>query len=295
MKTTLFLCATLLLAFAACGDQKPAPANPSQNPQPAGPTKPADHGAALKLGTLAVGAKQFEVTRLGELVPGKEGAFEVTPLGAAAANVASLNAYLWVESEDGTQLSAPGKGIPEGTKLHFHATLQKGEKVPFRVVLRLRADGADDRGSLPLDGHGHEHAHGPHSGVPAKFQAAGMSGHLELKLHDDKGDLELWLGKDQKMTEPFDLPLDAAIEVEFIDVKGRKVVLRARNKTKNEDEDGKPNIRDGKTNYFIFPGESGEDAAWLRGKEFQSIVVVRGKVGETAFVSEELVLKPHVH
>ena len=44
------------------------------------------------------------------------------------------------------------------------------------------------------DDHAHEDTHGPHDGVTTGF-ADGM-GHLELKLHDDKGDLELWLYRD---------------------------------------------------------------------------------------------------
>ena len=290
MKTKLTPLAACLFALAACAE-KESP----RDQRPAPEQSPADHGRALQLGTLTVGSRHFEVAQLGSLVPGQEGAFAVTPKGSAAAAIASLNVYLWVESEDGTQLSAPAKGTREGTSLHFHVTPQKAAGVPFRVVLRVRADGADDRASLPLDGHGHEHAHGPHGGVVARFEGAGAVGHLELKLHDDKGDLELWLGKDDKLTESFDLPLAATVEVEFIDVKGRKVALRARNQAKNEDEDGKANVRDGRTNYFVHPGASGEDSSWLRGKEFQSIVIVRFQAGQTAFVSEELVLKPHVH
>lgn len=282
------------LILAACGDDKPsAPEHP--HPHPGETTSPTDHGASSDLGTLTVAGKQFGVVRLGDLTPGKEGAFEVRPKGMAAAEIASLNVYLWVESEDGTQLSAPAKGSPEGSGLHFHVTPRQDEKVPFRVVLRLRADGTDERASLPLDGHGHEHHDGPHDGVPATFKGGAVTGHLELKLHDDKGDLELWLGEDSGFTRPFDLPLDATIEVEFVDVQGRKVTLRPRNRTSNDGEDGKPNVRDGKTNYFVFPGQSGDDASWLQGKEFQSIVIVRFARDSQSFVSTELVLKPHVH
>ena len=91
------------------------------------------------------------------------------------------------------------------------------------------------------------------------------------------------------------MPLDAGVEIELVDVGGRKITLRPRNQTENEDEDGNANIRDGKTNYFIFPGQSGEDASWLEGEEFQSIVIVRFSRGDQPFVSEEFVLKPHVH
>lgn len=78
-------------------------------------------------------------------------------------------------------------------------------------------------------------------------------------------------------------------------MQGRKVTLRPRNQTNNEDEDGNPNVRDGKTNCFIFPSQDGEDASWLMGKESQSIVIVRFSRGGQSHVSEEFVLKPHVH
>ena len=288
----------LVLLPAACsGDQQSdASKQPAASGAPPGAQgKAAEHGAATDLGTMTVAGQQFGVVRLGELVPGKEAAFEVHPKGMAPGEVAGLNAYLWVESQDGTQLSASEKGSPAGSALHFHVTPRKGAKVPVRVVLRLREGGTDERGSLPLDGHGHEHVEGPHDGIPASFNGGNTTGHLELKLHDDKGDLELWLAQDAGYQKPFDLPLDATVEIEFVDVGGRKVTLRPRNKTKNEDEDGKPNVRDGKTNYFIFPSQDNEDAAWLMGKQFQSIVVVRFARDGQAFASEEFVCKPHVH
>lgn len=280
--------------LAACGDDKPPAAQPPTE-QPGTQNTPPDHGAATDLGTLTVSGRQFGIVRLGDLVPGKEGAFEVHPKGIPPAELAKLNLYLWLESQDGTQLSAPAKGSQEGDALHFHVTPRAGDAQPFRAVLRLRADGTDERASLPLDGHGHEHVEGPHHGVPASFAGGEVTGHLELKLHDDKGDLELWLAEDAAYARPFDLPLDATIEIEFVDVGERKVTLRPRNDTQNEDEDGAANIRDGKTNYFIFPSRNGDDATWLQGEKFQSIVIVRFTRDGQAFASEEFVLKPHVH
>ena len=225
--------ALVVFGVTACGeDHKSESDHP--HPHPGAAEKPADHGSSTDLGTLTVAGKQFGIVRLGDLVPGKEGAFEVHPKGIAAAELAGLNVYLWVESQDGTQLSAAAKGSPEGDALHFHMTPRKSDKAPFRVILRLRADGTDERAGLPLDGHGHEHHDGPHQGVPASFRGGDVTGHLELKLHDDKGDLELWLGEDAEITRPFDLPLDARAEIEFVDVGGRKVTLRPRNRTRNE-------------------------------------------------------------
>lgn len=293
---TTFAVVTLL---CACSADKPAagngggdkPANTGQSQMP-----PAnDHGTEKDLGKLTVAGKTFRVVQLGALKTGVEGAFEVYGDGMKDKDLEQLNTYLWIESEDGTQLSASEKGLPGGDRLHFHCTPHKSEAAPHRVVLRLRQGGKDDRASLPLDGHGHEHVEGPHHGIPVAFSGGGQQGWLELKLHDDKGDLELWLSSDDKHEKPFDLALDGEVEVEFVDVDGRKVTLRPRNTTENEDEDGKPNIRDGKTNYFIYPSREGEDAGWLQGKTFQSIVVVRFASGGTSFVSEEFVLKPHTH
>ena len=284
-----------MLSLVACSEEK-TPAGGGSGEQ-AADTKDAssDHGEKTDLGTLTVAGNKFGIIRLGKLVPGKEGAFEVHPEGASADDLARWNLYLWVEDKDGIQLSAPSKGTREGSALHFHVTPRDSGSAPVRVVLRLRADGIDERAGLPLDGHGHEHKEGPHGGNPATFAGGGTSGNLELKLHDDKGDLELWLFQDDVFSKPFDLPLAAGIEIEFIDVNGRKVSVGARNQKKNEDEEGNPNVRDGKTNYFIYPTTDGEDASWLKGKEFQSIVVVRFTRDGTAFVSEEFVVKPHVH
>jgi len=294
MKSCTIPFVILASLLASCGDNKKSVTQPTTK-QSTPLDASADHGTAIDLGTLTVADKQFGIVRLGDLIPGKEGAFEVRPKGLAAGEMAKLNVYLWLEGEDGTQLSAPAKGSPDGEALHFHVTPRAGDTKPFRAVLRLRDDGIDERASLPLDGHGHEHVEGPHHGVPATFKGGETTGHLELKLHDDKGDLELWLAEDAAYGRPFDLPLDAAIEIEFVDVDGQKVMLRPRNKTKNEDEDGTSNVRDGKTNYFIFPSQEGEDATWLQGKQFQSIVVVRFSRGGQTFVSEEFVAKPHVH
>lgn len=143
----------------------------------------------------------------------------------------------------------------------------------------------------------HAHAegagHGPHDGVLARLTDG--SGFVELKLHDDRGDLELWIASDGKITKPIDLPLDGVVKVTFTEREGRVVELRVRNITHNEDENGAPNIRDGKTNYFIFPGETGSSADWLKGKGFKSSAVVSFDLGGKPVVSEPLTLVPHHH
>jgi hypothetical protein len=285
---------TRLIAFASWL----AFASPALAEDPAPTAAPPDHGKSLDLGRLTVGGHELSVVRLGEIVAGKEGAFEATLVkGPEGADLAKVNVYAWVEEIDGKAASAPGKGTVEGGRLHFHVTPRADAGALQRVVIRLRAEGVDERASLPLDGHGHEHGATPHEGVVAAFHGPDGKavGHLELKLHDDKGDLEIWVAKDAKISQPFDLPLDASLRVTFVDVQDRTVDLRVRNKDKNEDEDGKANVRDGKTNYFVFPGDTGTDARWLQGTKFQSIVRVAFTADGVAYVSDEFVLVPHTH
>jgi hypothetical protein len=297
MKAARWIPVVAALLFVSCsgdtestGDagERSAPVSTQEKQAP-------DHGDRVDLGTLTVAGREFGIIRLGEIGPGEEGAFEVHPENVSADDLARLNLYLWVEDKEGTQVSAPSKGVRDGSGLHFHVTPRDSGSAPVRVVLRLRADGIDARAGLPLDDHGHEHKDGPHAGIPATFAGGGILGHLELKLHEDLGDLELWLSHDEHFSKTFDLPLSSEIEIEFIDLGGRKIALRPRNQEENEDESGKPNVRDGRTNYFVYPSVAAEDASWLRGKTFQSIVVVRFARDGTEFVSEEFVVKPHAH
>ena len=80
-----------------------------------------------------------------------------------------------------------------------------------------------------------------------------------------------------------------------LDYGDRKVELAVRNTGDNEDEDGPPTNRGGKTNYFIFPGDTGADAAWLMGADFESKVVVSFEVDGVTYTSDEFLLRPHTH
>lgn len=144
--------------------------------------------------------------------------------------------------------------------------------------------------------HGHDHPHTPHHGIQAPFMMGDKkTGVAELKLHDDKGDLELWLTQTKVGKHPFDLPADAKITVTFPQLEGKTVTLQVRNTDKNEDEDGNANLRDGKTNYFIFPGDTGADATWLLGKEFASEAVISFMADGVEHATEAFLLKPHTH
>lgn len=158
-------------------------------------------------------------------------------------------------------------------------------------------DGHDHSHSHGHDfGDGHEHHHTPHHGIVTPFSAGKtQAGFVELKLHDDKGDLELWLTKDEAGNQPYDLALDSVITVTFPQLDNKTVELRVRNKDKNEDEDGKGNIRNNASNYFIFPGDTGADASWLVGKDFASEVIISFSSGDAKHTTASFKLIPHTH
>lgn len=296
MKRTPLILPLVSLLYA-CGGEEQA----SETVQPVAgtdtPAAPSDHGARMELGSVTISGYEFTMARLGEFTPGTESALEVhlvnSPAGKSAGDI---SLYAWVEDESGTQLSAPIKGLLEGGAFHCHVNPRASNNPLVRAVLRLRVDDIDATGSLPLDGHGHEHVQTPHDGVLSQFSGPdGAAGHLELKLHDDKGDLELWLATNPQLTEPFDLPVDSTIAVKFIDVQGRTVDLKVRNTSQNEDENGMANIRGGRTHYFIYPTSEDQDATWLMGTDFHSIVQVSFEVNGARYVSEEFVLTPHTH
>lgn len=321
MTRMIAVCAGALVLMTACGKEVPqepvkadnvkpaegeAPAVPKKEEPKSEPAK-SDHGDEVALGHASVAGFRFEVSRLGVIEAGSDAAVAMKVVEAPEGkDWQSTNLYVWVEGKSG-KLNAPEKAHVEGERLHAHASVPSdATEAPAALVLRVRDGDIDERTKVSLggaaadseghDAHGHTHEATPHDGVVAKLNANGKSvGWLELKLHDDKGDLELWLAEDEAMESPLDLDPAASITVEFVDVQGRKVKLAPRNGDKNEDEDGVANMRDGKTNYFIFPGDSGADASWLQGKQFQSIVEVAVEAGDTELNSDELVLRPHTH
>ena len=118
-------------------------------------------------------------------------------------------------------------------------------------------------------------------------------GTAELKLHDDKGDLELWLF-DSAGKRAMGLPPETLVTVKLYVDPARTVELRVRNTTKNEDEDGRSTMRGGMTHYFIFPGNTGTDASWLQG-EFSAAAIIQLSIDGEAVASRPFMLAPHSH
>ena len=121
------------------------------------------HGEKVTVGSVNLLDNEYQIFRLGKLIPGHESAFQVT----AQAELSDLSAFLWLESEDGKRASAPSRGMLEDGALHFHVK-PSPHILPSKLVLRIRENTKDQRATLELgeeaigkhsDSHGHSHSH----------------------------------------------------------------------------------------------------------------------------------------
>ena len=312
---------------------KPAPASARAGAGKPGVTAPAQagHGDVSPLGSVSIGGYELALSGHGQIAAGHDSAVSARVLKApAGADWREANLYLWVEDKAGKRLNAPAKALVENGALHLHASIPTAAGTPDRLVFRLRSGASDLRAEVKLSADGglagagaaaataamkpaaapaaaapvaapptpgHTHDATAHDGVVARLGATGQAvdGWIELKLHDDKGDLELWLTLDKAGSKPLDLPLDTKVSVRFVDKSNKTVLLKPRDTKSNPDERGASHLRDGKTNYFVFPGTTGADATWLMGEAFSSIAVVELTQGGRTVTAQEFVLRPHGH
>lgn len=146
-----------------------------------------------------------------------------------------------------------------------------------------------------MDAAGMPHIHaneGPNSGfLQPVFDAEGTQvGTAEIKLHDDAGDVEVWLTHGGFGGEPWRLSVDTTLVLTFPDLE-QEVTLAVRDRVRNEDESGAATVVDATTNYFLFPGETGVDASWLMGEDFAALAELRIAEATTG----PFILRPHVH
>ena len=139
----------------------------------------------------------------------------------------------------------------------------------------------------------HIHANeGPNSGFlyPVFDHTGNQTGTIEIKLHDDAGDLEVWLKRGGYEGDAWRLPTATILTLDFPAL-DRNVTLAVKDHERNEDESGNSTVVEAKTNYFVFPGETGVDATWLMGAEFAAKV----ELSFTNATTGSFVLRPHIH
>jgi hypothetical protein len=278
----------------ATGTEATTPEAPTPDKASATPPSPADHGAPTPLGALDLGAYHFELTARGRVVPGQELAITAKVTGGVSADAwRQLQVFAAVEADDGTPVSRPGRAIVEKGELHMHTSVLPAAGVPKRLVIRLREGEVDVRGRLDLPAAIVQEIASSHEGRVARLEdPAGLHlGYVEVKLHDDKGDLELWLVGTKG--GPLDVPLSTKLTLTFSAPQAKVITASPRDQTTNPDEDGKPNARTGATNYFIFPGDTGADATWLKGSDFKGLLTVSVPRDGVSLASPTFELRAH--
>lgn len=235
----------------------------------------------VALGTVTLGGVTFVVDREGQIESGKTSTFGVELIDGTKTATPS---DAWLESSDGQKMCDPATG--EGHDQHWHfAVTPTGPASKF--VLRVGEETASvdlSAGATPCNG-----------GILTVLEGEQGKGYLELKLHDDAGDLELWLYSSTlggKPT-PLDVPTATVVAVTFPSHGDKAIEMRIRNAAQNEDEAGTPNMRGGGTNYFIFPGESGADPAWLQGEKWRGVAKVSFEVDGKPWTCDPFVVVPH--
>jgi len=240
------------------------------------------HGDGIvSLGNLTIASEKFMVDREGQVDKGFETTFGVERVGPGKAT--GFKAFL--KDGQGQSLCDPIEGESHDDHSHFTLTPNAANAETLAISCGdLVSEISIRPGAAPTEG-----------GVMSVLEDGDgkVVGFIELKLHDDAGDLELFICKDGAMTEPLDFPADTTITATFATHGDRSVKLNVRNMDQNEDEDEKPHMRDGKTNYFIFPGESDQDPEFLVGEKFRSTTTVTFTSENKTYTAPPFILVPH--
>ena len=117
-----------------------------------------------------------------------------------------------------------------------------------------------------------------------------QTGTVEIKLHDDAGDLEVWLKRGGYEGDPWLVPSKTVLTLNFPAL-NKRLILAVRDHERNEDESGASTIVEGNTNYFVFPGATETDATWLMGADFAA----KGELIFENTTTGLFVLRPHIH
>ncbi|MFT7624150.1 MAG: hypothetical protein ACI9WU_003337, partial [Myxococcota bacterium] len=250
------------------------------------------HGPPVAIGVVTVGGYALEAVRQGAFRPGEDTEITLSLATPAPRDIRQGSFYLWVVDAAGLRLGPPQRATAQDGRLQAKLPIEAWGTGPSQLVIRVRDSESDTRAQLSL---GTIEAPTKNGGVLATLTSPdGTTGYVELKLHDDKGDLELWLYRDEAGKQPLDIPAKSVLEVTFEARQGKKVTLKVRDHEQNPGEEGEPHMRSGATNYFIFPGDSGQPSKWLADPTFKEKVRVQVPGNKTP-LHATLKLVPHTH
>jgi len=239
-------------------------------------------GGIVSLGNVTFQGEKIMVDREDQLVQGTQTTFGVERVGPGKAT----GFKAWVQDSKGQRICDPVEGDGHDNHFHFTVKLKDSDAETFAI------GSGDDVSTISV----HPGAFPIKGGIMSVLEGPDgkLVGFIELKLHDDAGDLELWICKDRAMSEPLDFPAITSITATFATHGNRSVELKVRNDDKNEDEDDKPNMRDGNmTNYFVFPGDSDQDPSFLVGEKFRSTTTLTFTCEGKTYTAPEFILVPH--
>ena len=160
----------------------------------------------VALGAVTVGGATFTIDREGQVEAGRTTEFGVEHIGGTPGVKPSS---AWLENPDGTMPADPVKSEPHDSHWHFNVEpLDPVKKCKFVLQVGDEKAYVDfARGAQPSQ-----------DGILSVFKSPSdpdWRGFLELKLHGDAGDLELWLydGASSSIDDfrfnkakPFDVP-----------------------------------------------------------------------------------------
>ena len=143
------------------------------------------HAEICSIGTVTIAGSTFMIDREGQVECGKETEFGVELVGGKEATPSAA----WLANPNGDKVADPVEG--EGHDKHWHFKVDPLMPVKkSKFVLKV----GDEEGIVDFC-HGARPTNG---GILAVFKGLGF---LELKLHGDAGDLELWLYSGASLTQ----------------------------------------------------------------------------------------------
>ena len=281
--------AILLLTLAAgstgCGPDRAPPA-------PGPDSETAGHDERDHLGSEGAG-------RLVSLGQGE--AHLQIAVGAGLVTVRVLDAHLVpIPAEDvSLNLLTPRGPVqvngtlvdPDESEWHLESTALGGELLGGRYLVRIEKCVYIPDFEVP-EGHVAS-VEGPRGGtLVAIMDGEALSGHAEVRFHAEFGELEVWLGTDASMSSPLDVPVATVLMLRTATGDSAGTRLAVRDPERNEDEEGNVNVRDGATNYFVYPTDYSEEPSPPVGASGDTPVFIEFEAGGKTYRTSEFELVP---